>query len=302
MIAPRATGRSSCSLHYTAPHWPWSAPSDAERSRERELKVAARHLSHDGGSPRIYAEMVEIMDRGIGRVLEALRESGAEADTLVIFTSDNGGERYSNMWPFVGRKRDLLEGGLRVPLIVRWPQRIADGGVSQQVAISMDLTATCLAAAGVPMPEETPLDGIDLLPQLAGDVPDVERTLYWRMQDPLQRAVRDGRWKYLHIDGEDHLYDLEADCRERCDFATEQPERLDQLRYRWSAWSETHAADVGTRAARAADRSCVDALVRGWWLPCRRRAARPFRRHECALRLTGCDEVSISYARSYAFP
>jgi arylsulfatase A-like enzyme len=227
------------SLHYTAPHWPWSAPSDEQGSRAREMKIAARHLSHDGGSPRIYAEMVTTMDRGIGRVLDALRDAGVERDTLVIFTSDNGGERYSNMWPFVGRKRDLLEGGLRVPLLVRWPQRIAAGRVSSQVAISMDLTATCLAAAGVQMPAATPLDGVDLLPQMADGAPEVERTLYWRMQDPCQRALRDGRWKYLHIDGKDHLFDLEVDCRERTDFAQQHPDRLADLHARWHAWSET---------------------------------------------------------------
>lgn len=91
------------SLHYTAPHWPWSVPSQAEASLERELRVKAKHLSHDGGSPAVYAEMVTEMDAGIARVLQALEESGAAGDTLVIFTSDNGGERFSNMWPFVGR-------------------------------------------------------------------------------------------------------------------------------------------------------------------------------------------------------
>jgi arylsulfatase A-like enzyme len=227
------------SLHYTAPHWPWSAPSDAEQSRARELKVHARHLSHDGGSPRIYAEMVTTMDRGIGRVLGALRDAGAENDTLVIFTSDNGGERYSNMWPFVGRKRDLLEGGLRVPLLFRWPDRIAAGRVCEQVAISMDLTATCLAAAQVQMPTATPLDGLDLLPQLLDGAADVHRTLYWRMRDPMQRALREGRWKYLQIDARDYLFDLEADWRERADFALEQPSRLERMKEQWQAWSDT---------------------------------------------------------------
>jgi arylsulfatase A-like enzyme len=227
------------SLHYTAPHWPWSAPSDAEASRAREAKVLARHLSHDGGSPRIYAEMVTTMDAGIGRVLDALRASGVERDTLVIFTSDNGGERYANNWPFVGRKRDLLEGGLRVPLIVRWPTRVDGGRVAGQVAISMDLTATCLAAAGVAMPADTPLDGIDLLPAASGAAADVERSLFWRMKDPRQRALRDGRWKYLHIDGRDHLFDLEIDCRERQDFAEQEPGRLAAMRARWQDWSDT---------------------------------------------------------------
>ncbi len=242
------------SLHYTAPHWPWSAPSDADASRARESKVLARHLSHDGGSPRIYAEMVTTMDRGIGRVLDALRDTGIDRDTLVIFTSDNGGERYSNNWPFVGRKRDLLEGGLRVPLIVRWPGSVSAGRVSDQVAISMDLTATCLAAAGVPMPADTPLDGIDLLPQLVADAPSVERSLYWRMKDPLQRALRQGHWKFLHIDGRDHLFDLDVDCRERNEFADQEPERLAAMREAWHEWDATMLPMPGhTPAGRLID-------------------------------------------------
>jgi len=227
------------SLHYTAPHWPWSAPSVEAESREREAKLVAKVLSQEGGSPRVFAEMIAVMDRGIGRVLRALDAAGVADDTLVIFTSDNGGERYSNMWPLVGRKRDLLEGGLRVPLIMRWPRCMSAARVSHQVSISMDLTATALAAAGVSMPEATPLDGRDLLPQMTGNAGDVERTLYWRMRDPEQRAMRRGQWKYLLIDGREYLYDLDYDCRERTDFAAEHPQLLDDLRADWQRWSAT---------------------------------------------------------------
>jgi arylsulfatase A-like enzyme len=113
------------SLHYNAPHWPWSAPSVEAAAREREVDRAE---IMEGGSPRIYGEMMQVLDAGIGRVVAAVRRSGR--DTLVIFTSDNGGERYSNIWPFVGRKWDLLEGGLRVPQIVWWPRRIKAGQVT----------------------------------------------------------------------------------------------------------------------------------------------------------------------------
>jgi arylsulfatase A-like enzyme len=225
------------SLHYTAPHWPWSAPSVEQASRVGEAMVVARRLSTEGGSPRIYAEMVTTMDRGIGRVLDALERQGVADDTLVIFTSDNGGERYSNMWPLVGRKRDLLEGGQRVPLKVAWPRRVRAGDVSEQVAISMDLTATCLAAGGAVMPQATPLDGVDLMPQLSQGAPTIERTLYWRMQDPEQRAIRRGRWKYLRIDGKEFLYDLDYDPRERTDFAEQHPDLLAGLRAEWERWS-----------------------------------------------------------------
>jgi arylsulfatase A-like enzyme len=227
------------SLHYTAPHWPWSAPSVEQASREREALIVARRLATEGGSPRIFAEMVTTMDRGIGDVLDAVRRQGIADDTLVVFTSDNGGERYSNTWPLVGRKRDLLEGGLRVPLIVSWPQRVPAGRVSTQVAITMDLVATCLAAAGATMPAATPLDGIDLLAQLEDAAGDRERTLYWRMRDPEQHAIRRGNWKYLRIDGKEFLYDLDYDCRERTDFSGKHPELLAALRAEWERWSAT---------------------------------------------------------------
>ena len=113
------------SLHYNAPHWPWSAPSIEAAARQREVDPAEMM---EGGSPRIYGEMMENLDAGIGRVMDAVRRSGK--DTLVVFTSDNGGERYSNIWPFVGRKWDLLEGGLRVPQIAWWPGRVEAGQVT----------------------------------------------------------------------------------------------------------------------------------------------------------------------------
>jgi len=248
------------SLHYTAPHWPWSAPSVEEASREREALVVARRLATEGGSPRIFAEMVTTMDRGIGDVLEAVRRAGIAEDTLVIFTSDNGGERYSNTWPLVGRKRDLLEGGLRVPLIVSWPRRIPRGRISHQVTITMDLVATCLAAGGAAMPTVTPLDGIDILPQLEGKAADVERTLYWRMRDPEQRAVRRGKWKYLLIDGKEFLYDLDYDCRERTDFNDKHPDVLAELRAEWERWN----AGMLPMAAQPPQGRLIDLAAMRW--------------------------------------
>ena len=139
------------SVHYTAPHWPWETRDD----REEALRISPKISHVDGGSLDKYWRMIHHMDEGIGRILAALEAKGLSDNTLVIFTSDNGGERYSNNWPFVGGKMDLLEGGLRVPLVARWPARIKAGGVSATPNLTMDWTATMLAAAGVePMTEE----------------------------------------------------------------------------------------------------------------------------------------------------
>jgi arylsulfatase A-like enzyme len=220
------------SLHYNAPHWPWSAPSIEAAAREREVD---RIELMEGGSPRIYGEMMQILDTGIGRVVDAVRRS--RKDTLVLFTSDNGGERYSNIWPFVGRKWDLLEGGLRVPQIVWWPGHVNAGQLTEQVCITMDLTATCLAAAGVAPDPGYPLDGQDLLPVLTRQAPAGERTLYWRMANRRQRAIRRGDWKYLKVSDKEFLFDVGYDPRERGNMARKHPELLDELRHLWEDWN-----------------------------------------------------------------
>ncbi|SCU74611.1 Arylsulfatase A family protein [Cupriavidus necator] len=221
------------SVHYTAPHWPWETREDHEESR----RIGKRLAHTDGGSLETYRRMVSQMDEGIGRILASLRESGADRDTLVVFTSDNGGERFSDTWPFVGQKMDLLEGGIRVPLVARWPAGIAAGQVSNTPVITMDWPATMLACAGVPAHPRYPLDGVDLRPLLAAPGTSLDRDLYWRMSHRHQRALRSGRWKYLAVDQHEYLFDLSADERERANLAARYPDRLADLRARWLAWA-----------------------------------------------------------------
>src|SRR5581483_6602759 len=110
------------SLHFNAPHWPWEGPEDEAESRR--IRALA---DHDGGSMETYARMVTRMDFQVGRVLETLDSAGIANNTIVIFTSDNGGERFADTWPFTGKKTDLLEGGLRIPALIRWPGRLPAG-------------------------------------------------------------------------------------------------------------------------------------------------------------------------------
>ena len=117
------------SLHFNAPHWPWEGPGDEAESK----RLAGRNLREfDGGTQKTYQHMIEAMDAQIGRVLEALDANGLTENTIVIFTSDNGGERFADTWPFTGKKTDLLEGGLRIPMVIAWPARIAPGRTSDR--------------------------------------------------------------------------------------------------------------------------------------------------------------------------
>jgi arylsulfatase A-like enzyme len=221
------------SLHYTAPHWPWETREDHAESQ----RIGGRINHVDGGSLATYRRMIHHMDEGIGRVLAALQAKGVAEDTLVVFTSDNGGERFSDNWPFVGQKMDLLEGGIRVPLIARWPARIAPGSTSATPAMTMDWCATMLEAAGVAPHPEYPLDGLSLLPLFADPAWDPRRRLFWRMLHRQQAALRDGDWKYLAMDGHEYLFDLSRDERERANQAKREPERLAAMRQVWQDWA-----------------------------------------------------------------
>ena len=153
------------SLHFTAPHWPWVGPED------EEISLGLKDLFHyDGGNLATYARMVRSLDKAVGQVLEALKAQGLADNTIVVFTSDNGGERFSKTWPFTGQKTELLEGGIRVPTLLRLPARIAPQ-VSDQVTATMDWLPTLLAAAGVTPDGNYPPDGENILPVLLGDAP-----------------------------------------------------------------------------------------------------------------------------------
>jgi len=222
------------SLHYTAPHWPWETRADRAEAERLE-----RLYHFDGGSLETYRTMIRHMDEGIGAVLEALAEAGCADHTLVVFTSDNGGERYSDVWPFVGGKMDLLEGGIRVPLIVRWPARVPAGRTCAQLATTMDWLPTVLAAAGVAAHPDYPPDGANLLPVLEAPARTFDRRLYWRMKYRNQKAMREGRWKWLSIEGHEFLFDLERDARERANLARREPQRAARMRALYAEWEAT---------------------------------------------------------------
>jgi uncharacterized sulfatase len=231
------------------------------RSRAAWLaeKYAARLPA--GADPRraVYGAMVELLDHYVGQLLAALDELGLAKNTLVIFTSDNGGHpEFSANGPLRGSKWNLYEGGLRVPWIVRWPGRVPAGAVSAAPFIGTDLLPTIAAATGTPLPRSVALDGRDVLPIWTGAAAPPERALVWHFpyyhpetgfaaaratigvddfavsRTLPHSAIRAGDWKLLHFyeDGRDELYQLSADISEQCDLAAREPARARDLRAR----------------------------------------------------------------------
>jgi arylsulfatase A-like enzyme len=226
------------SLHYTAPHWPWEGPED--EAVAATLGNTINSLQHrDGGSLEVYRRMMLSLDKGVGKVLAALDRARVARNTIVVFTSDNGGERFSDTWPFTGKKGELLEGGIRVPMFVRWPARIRAGSRSEQVNISMDWVPTLLAAAGTRPHAEFPSDGINLLDPITGRSPVQSRRLFWRYKAATQAALRDGDWKYLKIRDNEYLFNLAQDERERANHARREAGRLAAMKEQWAAWNAT---------------------------------------------------------------
>jgi arylsulfatase A len=211
-----------------APFQPPDAPQSPMVTRENMLT----------GSRANYKAMLERVDAGVGMILRELERLGIADNTLVVFSSDNGGERWSSNAPLFHHKATLWEGGIRVPCLMRWPSKLPKGKTTAQMGITMDLHATFLAAAGAPQIKGAPLDGIDLLPLLAGPDPR-ERTFYWRIDrsNRKQRAIRQGNWKYLN-DGNtmDLLFDLSADIGERVNLGYRHPEILTTLKQALKTW------------------------------------------------------------------
>ena len=188
--------------------------------------------------------MVESMDQQIARLLAELDATGQAGNSMVIFTSDNGGERYSNVWPFSGRKTELLEGGLRVPALIRWPGRVTAGLVNTQVTMSMDWMPTLLAAANTAPDPAYPSDGINLLPLLAKGSKPIERTVYWRYKANAQRAIRSGDYKVVKIANNSFLFNVADDPQERANLKERLPEVYHRLTSAWDAWNKIMLPEI----------------------------------------------------------
>jgi len=187
---------------------------------------------------RIFAAMLAHLDDSVGKVLAELRESGVEENTLVVFLGDNGGptsELTSSNAPLRGGKGDLWDGGIRVPFIVSWKNRIPAGRIVDASVASIDATATALELADVG-PSQKRLDGINLMPLLTGKMAEApERTLFWRVGQ--KNALLSGNWKLIRDGKEWQLYDLAHDIGETTNLAAKEPARVQQLTSLWDKWN-----------------------------------------------------------------
>lgn len=235
--ASKSTKPWFMSLHFTAPHWPWEGINDQKESQRLDaMKNPAAMMSWDSGTLETYAALVTRLDYQIGRIVKAVRSLGIGDDTVIVFTSDNGGERFSDTWPFSGKKGELLEGGLRVPAIVVWPGRTRPGSECSNPIISMDWLPTFVAAAGASPDPAYPSDGIDIRAALAGhSMPP--RDLYWRYKFQTQQAMRRENWKYLEIGANAFLFDVVKDPLERANLKDRQPEVFKELHTAWQDWN-----------------------------------------------------------------
>jgi arylsulfatase A len=240
------------SVQYNAAHWPYQPPDEPSVSRNN-----AAHLqphSEDTSTRGDYVAMLERADEGIGVIVQALEDAGLTENTLVVFTNDNGGEWLSRNAPLFNRKWTVWEGGIRVPGIFRWPGVVPAGRVTDQVGITMDITATILAVTNAAVPEDLALDGIDLLPIVTGQAPEEARTLYWRTANGSDRAVRSGDWK-LVVQGSQggrpsFVYNVRTDVGERNDMANIRQDvarRLRGLLDEWEAEVNAEAEGGGPR-------------------------------------------------------
>ncbi|MDO8683197.1 MAG: sulfatase-like hydrolase/transferase [Armatimonadota bacterium] len=209
----------------------YSAPHDPQQAPDEWLKRSRRG---------VYGAMVENLDHNIGRVLQQLKDSGVEENTLVIFMSDNGADvaafrNAGSNAPFRGSKRDVTEGGVRLPFIARWPGHIKAKSEVNEPIISMDIYNTLACVANAKIPLRAGIDGKNVLGVIQGKAKSPHDYLFFNYGNGL--AVRHGKWKLIEIDGKlAGLYDLETDASERNDLSAQQPKIVKDLSDKLIQW------------------------------------------------------------------
>lgn len=229
-------------LAHESPHYPYQGPDDPRvRTAGGEVSV----LGKTEGRKQAYKEMIEELDRSVGAVMNSLKEHGLEEDTFVLFFSDNGATKEGSNGPLRATKGTLWEGGHRVPAIAHWPGRIQAGAETDQTAISIDVFPTLLSLAGAKLPDDRPIDGIDLGPLLFNGETLSERPLFWKYNN--QRAMRRGPWKLVETQKQGErqleLFNLDSDLGESKNLATSHPRRLRSMLLELDEWDREVTPD-----------------------------------------------------------
>ena len=186
--------------------------------------------------------MVSSMDDGIGLILDKLEEKKISENTIVIFFSDNGGVEWYNFSDngiLRGIKGDFFEGGIRVPFTMQWPKKIKPGIIYDKPIIALDVFATVASAASAEKYIRNDIDGVDLLPYINGDKPGAPHEyLYWQNPDKDIDVIRDGRYKYLRIKGDEYIFDLENDISEEINIIDSSKPIYDRLKTQFKEWEK----------------------------------------------------------------
>lgn len=229
-------------LPFNAPHGASSFPEDTKEGEKKKgegVQAPERYVAmyrdtvKDERLAR-YCGAVTCMDEAIGALMEAVEKAGQRDNTLVIFMSDNGGSGNGGNAPLKGSKSTMWEGGLRVPFIARWPEKLPAGKVSDEFLTAMELVPTLLAACGAQAPEGVKLDGFDMLPVLQGETKSSRKEMYWQRRT--DKAARFENWKWLESAKGNGLYDLSTDLGEKNDLTNERPEIARMMRDRFARW------------------------------------------------------------------
>jgi arylsulfatase A-like enzyme len=235
-------------------------PLQAKQDKIEKYKQKASPYKR---SSPIYGAMLDNVDENIGKLLNTLGELKLDQNTLVVFTSDNGGfYPVSSAGPLRGNKGMLYEGGIRVPLIVKWPGKIKPGSVSNEPVISMDFFPTLLKVCGIPKPASKTLDGADFSILLLGEGILMRKALYWHFPSYLEKAagmkeiwrqtpgsaIRKGDWKLIETfeDGKLELFNVKDDIGEQNELSKKYPDKLKELRNDLMQWRKDFNAPVPT--------------------------------------------------------
>lgn len=228
-------------MAWTSPHSPYQGPDD-------NIGRPLTEKEWNNSTPEVYREMVEALDNGIGKILTELENKGLDKETIVIFLSDNGGTRAGSNGILSGYKSELYEGGIRVPCIIRWPGKIKENSVSEQVAIGFDLSRSIINLSGLDT-KDIKLDGYDIINHVTKNLKNIDRNLSWRYRrgDATRKAIRDGDFKYLiefksNSIVDEKVFNIKTDPSEKTNLIKSIPDKKNELSKKLSEWEKEVAS------------------------------------------------------------